>query len=114
MITGFEFSGQRLTETDAGIAEMLPDSADGQFELERMLSGRITRLARAAFVGRGEDLERISPEVAWVPPWTCGRAIAWKQDRPVAAQSGTVEFRGPYVRLVRSERSANQGSDEGI
>jgi hypothetical protein len=76
VITGFEFSGQRLT--DAGIAELLTGSADDQFELEGMLSGRITRLARAAFVGRGEDLERISPEVTEGSFTPASAVIFWR------------------------------------
>lgn len=60
VIAGFEFSRQQLTDT--GIAELLVGSADDQFELEGTQSGRIIRLPRVAFVGHGEDLERISPE----------------------------------------------------
>ena len=76
VITGFEFSRQRFTDT--GIAELLTGSADDQFALEGMLSGRIIRLPRAPFVGHGEDLERISPEATEGSFTPASAVIFWR------------------------------------
>jgi hypothetical protein len=76
VIAGFEFSRQR--PTDIGIAELLAGSADDQFELEGRQSGRIIRLPRIAFVGHGEDLERISPEATEEPFTPESAVIFWR------------------------------------